>query len=317
MKTSVCAVAPLLALLFVSESSAAAPHVPIIEVTRDSSAQDCPDTGGMVSRVNDVTGQASVRAPGGAPAKLTLRVALSASGAGYAAEIVAEGSRSGRRRIADIGADCSGLAEALAVTLAIIVDDEKARPADGPPEAVPPLKPSVPAAPVERRPFAHLHLDLAGSVGLLEPTSAGLAAGGMFEFGQLVVGVDGFYVPPRANDLAGGRVDVSLLAGGVSGCWRAATDPALVALCGHVHVGRLTGEGFGFSRNEKESRPWIAPGLGAAGFLPLGEFIELHAALQLFVPVRQESFSIDHIGVAHTTPPMGSLLTIGASVPIH
>ncbi len=120
MNSTVCAVAPLLALLFVSEVAAAAPHVPVIEVRRDNSAQDCPDTGGMVSRVNELTGQASVRPADGAPAELTLRVTLSASGAGYSAAIVAEGSRSGRRSIADIGADCAGLAEALAVTLALI-----------------------------------------------------------------------------------------------------------------------------------------------------------------------------------------------------
>ncbi len=317
MKSTICAVAPLLASLFVSEVSAATPHIPVIEVTHDGSAQDCPDTGGMVSRVNGVTGQASVRAAGGVPAKLTLRVTLSASGAGYTAEIVAQGSRSGRRRIADIGADCGGLAEALAVTLAIIVDDEKARPADGPATAVLPLKRTAPTALPKPVPSTHLHVGLAGSVGLLEPAAAGFAAGGMLDFGPALVGVNGFYLPRRSSSLGGGEVEVSLLAAGVSGCWKALAEPALVAICGQLHVGQLAGEAFGFSRNDSESRPWIAPGLGASGFLPLGDAIELFTALQLFLPLREEKFSIDNVGVAHTTPPFGSLLTIGLSVPIN
>ncbi len=293
-------------------------NIPLLEVVRSATASECPDASALVLRVNSVTGRNSVRSNAEVPANLTLRIQISASPTGYAAVIVAKGARSGRRRIADIGESCDGLTEALAVTLALIVDDEYARPSsDAPP------RPLVLVAGAPRRhrtvraDALRSYAAVAGSVGVLERPGIGLGLGLMGDLSPMQIGVDGFFLPTRSFGLDEGHVDVSLLAAGMSGCWIANADPSRITLCAELHAGSLKGSATGFSKNRSERRPWIAPGLGVTGVTPLAGPIELLGRVQLMTPLRREIFSVDNVGVAHTTPPLGALLSLGLSVSIN
>jgi hypothetical protein len=284
-------------------------------VAKTPQAHDCPDAAMLAQSVAEITGRPSLVTAPRADTRLSFHVELAASSAGYVAVIRASGSRSGIRRIADIGSDCVGLAHAVAVTLAIIVDDERAAPAEPVPAsadwAPPQRQPERPSGPVWR-PYALV----VGSLGALESPAAGPSAGVGVELGSALVGIDVFWLLPRTFELSPGEIEVSLLAVSAYGCWRSDRAPRKpwYAPCVHVSAGSLAGSAAGFTKNRSAQRPWVAPGLGVLAGGPLVGSLEWLAQGKLFVPVHAERFVIDNVGPAHETPPLGGLLGLGLSL---
>jgi hypothetical protein len=293
-----------------------------VAVSRSTDAPDCPDAATLAVSVADIRGVPSLVTTRGADTRLQFEVEVTRNRSGYAAVIRASGSRSGERRIADIGEDCSGLAQALAVTIAIILDDERDAPADPVPTTAEwaPRKTSTaqpPVAPPRKsiwRPYA---LGV-GTVGVLESVAFGPSVGLSLDLGQALIGADALWLLPRTFDLPPGRVDVSLVAASVYGCWRAGAieSEPWVGVCAHVSAGSLGGSADGFTTNKSARRPWIAPGIGTIAGGPLVGSIEWFAQGKLYVPVHEERFVIDNVGTAHTTPPLGALAGLGLAVSI-
>ncbi len=93
----------------------------IISVERGSAAADCPNTEALAESVNRITHRVSVVAgrPEDTPG---IVVTLERDSSGYQARIEATTPIAGIREIKDPGASCVELANALAVTLALLVD---------------------------------------------------------------------------------------------------------------------------------------------------------------------------------------------------
>jgi hypothetical protein len=298
-----------------------------LEVSRTPEASDCPDAAGLVERVHQIA-EKPVMAVAPAAARLSFSVALSKEKAGYAAVLRAKGSRSGVRNIADIGDDCTGLADALAVTLAIILDDEASTP---PPEPAPlqsfpvatppsPSRPPIPPPPAPSlvprffRPF----VGVAATQGIFDGGALGGVAGLDIQIDQLVTGIGVLWLPPQRFSRGPGSASVDLLALGFHACFQPETraDRTHLALCAHFTEGLLHGEASGFSLNKSASRPWTAPGLGAIVGGEVLSPIEWFARAQVFVPLKRQSFVIDNVGTLHETPYFGGLAAIGLSLRI-
>lgn len=319
MRGTPLGLAALAGALLSASARADTPPAAVITVDRSERASDCPDSSALTQRVNAIAGSSALTVAPAPETRLRLHVEITAGDAGYAAEIRATGSRRGVRRIADIGRDCGGLADALAVTLAIIIDDERAEPAEpvpapGPPPVFPRApSPQPPPEPLVWRPY----VTAAATVGVLEKTAFGPALGVALDIGRVIAGVDGFWLPARSFQLSPGESDISLLGSTAYACWNVpATSRLWLGACAHFSAGRLTGSAAGYSQNRSAARPWFAPGLGAMGGGPISGALEWFAQGRLFVPLHRERFVIENVGVVHETPPLGGLLGIGLAAAI-
>jgi hypothetical protein len=135
-------------------SAQAEPALPDLLVHRTEDTADCPDSAELAARVDRHMKRPALRprTDAGPPGKdlPSLDVQIYRSEIGYTA-IVQTGSKT--RQITDNGATCRGLADAMAITLAILLDTEVPLPPPeppappGPPSSVP-FTPRLPPMPL-------------------------------------------------------------------------------------------------------------------------------------------------------------------------
>ena len=137
--------------------------------------------------------------------------------------------------------------------------------------------------------------------------------------GELGIGIERFrtnigalWMPPQTLDFGPGTLDESLLSGAARTCLSAMRGGSLrLDLCSGFYVGRLSVEARGYTVNKTVSKTWLAVPIGVAlatTSSPLG--VELGASA--LVPLRRDDFSIDNLGVAYRSWPVGMLLSIRA-----
>ena len=141
------------------EAEAQSPEQPraTLRVVQAGGAEDCPNAIELAHQVNAVAGAPTVRASSG-PSPLRLTVWLGRDGSGYHAQIQAVGAIAGVRTIADSGSDCVGLTSALAVSIALMVDEA------GTIAAAEPVVPSVSQTRAPPRPRLRLVPNLTAGV---------------------------------------------------------------------------------------------------------------------------------------------------------
>lgn len=312
-----------------------------VSVEREARAMDCPDAAELEEamakqRAGTRAGEAPGRKPGEGTERIEVRIARDDEG--YEALIDAP---RGLRRIRDPGPSCEGLAAALAVTLALILDElgegkvveapaeEGAAPAEPPgqaplrpepePDLLPTLRPRrrAPARPDEGPVLVHL---LAGpTLGFLTPLSFALL--GDLELrmeGRLSFGLGGAWLPTRTVDYPAaaypeGEVDVSLAAGMGRACVRAAgSEYGVLDFCLMPALGALRGEGRHYRTNRVASEPWVALGAGAVASGSFAGRLGWSSRLGFFVPLTRPSFTVtSRAGEAFQSPQMALLLVAG------
>src|SRR3954463_6856417 len=109
-------------------------------VLRAPGAEDCPDAPALRARIQQSTGTPlAPRAANDPP--LGVEVSFTREGARYRAALRTSGPKAGERLLEDEGTTCAALAEAVAVTLVVLLDRPSRRdtPAPSPPrpETVP------------------------------------------------------------------------------------------------------------------------------------------------------------------------------------
>jgi hypothetical protein len=243
-------------------AAARAAEAPGLVVERSDGASDCPDANALAREVGQLVGRADAVRAGRTGADF-FEIHIAKNDREYRARIDVRGARVGARELADAGPSCAGLHEALALTLAILVDDRPAEPS--------PLPPTP--EPASEVPAWGLGIAAGGAV------TVGLSGG---PWPAVVGGVElrirpawaiaagGLYAPPRVIDHPPGDVTVSLGAALLRGCATlpAAFDAAAAPwLCLVGALGALSGEGSGFTADLSETRPWLAGGasLGVDG----------------------------------------------------
>lgn len=271
--------------------------LPRLVVNRSPEAMDCPDASALAFVVEKQM-QHPVLDPSPENTETsTYEVAIARSNAGYSATI-----RAGEltRELSDPGSTCAELADALALTLAIMLDNE---PMVGPPKPLEVAAPnkSEPLPPIVVRvilpPKRRWNMGLAGSIGetigFLTPISFAISPEAFFRYRAATFSLGAFLLPWATSGDDSASVRMQLFTGSISGCGRLAGKQTSIHfdLCGHSFLGAVRGEGVGFVTNHQETRPWF--GLGASGLLegPINGRFDWFLRLGLTVPIVTQRFT--------------------------
>ncbi|HEU5076737.1 MAG TPA: hypothetical protein VFU02_21255, partial [Polyangiaceae bacterium] len=314
----------------------------LLLVHRTPEAGDCPDAAALAQQVHAIVGR-EVIGTSSEPASAWIEVTMTRLKQGYFANVHTFGSNVGRRDISDSGDDCSGLAEAVALSLALMWSSQEAAPSE---EAAPVIAPSEPpptsspplAAPSDSVPRKaqprrvakpppppprpqSVSLGVEALVGaavevLAHPVpnaelGARLAIGERIGFGlgAGALGIDRLETEP-------GVVELSLGYAYFAACVGITRSTPSVSLCLRPMLGMLRGDGQQFERSHSESVFYAALSaggelrgrlLGSAGYV---------ARVMGVAPLTRSGFSVSDTNGAEpvfTPPAVGLLAAIGAS----
>jgi hypothetical protein len=247
--------------------------------------------------------------------RIAVEVAFHAGAGGYTADVVLTGAERGERTLRDAGPTCTALADALAVTIALSLDD-RASPEQASP--APTERPSPPRA-SEPEPRFPVWAGATAGAGFGQVGAPSFAPG--IELGADVardfpLRIGAMYFLPRDNALSPGGVRVSLLAGEIAMC-RALFRLALVLrtnACADLQIGSLRGEGYGVASTTSAALLWIAAGarleLEGASLGPVVWGLQG----SLSAPVRRQTFSIESIGIAYDSSAVVGTVALRAAV---
>lgn len=312
------------ALLTVATSSAqpaALRGVPLL-VQRAPAASDCVDAAGLASKVNALVGREALVASDSAGQSFAFEIQLFKADDGYSAIMLAAGRS---RQLDDPGPTCAGLTDALALTLAILVDADEAPPPPPPPPPPAP-KPEVVApppliAPPKPPPDTTPRLYVSPHVGFASGLSGAAVPALLLSVQVRLTGplsvLGGFtWTPTQAFPLAPGRVDVGLAYGELAGClssWRV-LDRVRLGACALFGMGAIQGVSSGYTTNGQATRLWTALGLAGLVDLRVTSVLYWSSRVSLLGVTQREGFQITNAGVAFDPAPVGVLVSTGLGV---
>ncbi|WP_437874578.1 hypothetical protein [Sorangium sp. So ce513] len=247
----------------------------------------------------------------------------------------------GRTRLlsSEPGATCGELVEALALTVAILLDSEPVPPPAPAPPAPAPVPPAP--APPRRRPApppppspswdVSAELGAAGTVGLLDPLRVAAMADVSLRRRAWSAGLGAVWLPSQDIDVAPGAASLGLVAATARGCATiaGALDGPRLSACAASVLGAVHGAGKGLSPNREDSAPWFAVGGSALAEGPLfgSRALGWSARATVLVPVARARFTVERrAGSDASAPvttdavldpsPVGVLVGLGARVSI-
>jgi hypothetical protein len=298
----------------------------------------CAFSAQLEARVDQLLG-----APGQARARMQAAgigasVRFVAEGSGHRAEIELYGARSGQRTLTDDSADCRELTEAIALTLAILIDPsfvppressaasgaaasgtsanlasnprpaEPARqPVAAPPAATPPpaARPALP--PVARREGATSASLFAGagiSSRMTRPIVPALSGGAAFDFSRRFgLRASALWVPSSDVDVPPGKVEIDLLMGSLEACghFPRPTPGFEVSTCAGLSAGSIHAAGHGYRQDLETRQAFYAVQAGLSGDLPLSEPLGLWLDGRAYVPLTTYPYEVTGAGTVEAT----------------
>ena len=300
----------LIAVVVLSPWVRAETIAPLI-VERAQGAERCPDAESISARVEQIRGRA-MRDP-----RSPYRVTFARKDDGFIATIRTDASAGGIRTLEHDGPQCAALGNAVAVTLALLFDadiEPKKKPDPTPapaPDAVAPPVPRVPPGP-STSDGATFSLGAAALAGILRPVSPAFLAEAGVGITPFRVSAGALWAWPQTVSLGPGEVHERLIAGLARICWAPWQGNGFrLDACSGALVGAVTADAEGYTRNERRVRSWIVLPFEAAlaGWTsPMGWEVSLAALL----PLHRPDFSIDGVGVAYRSPPLGAMLSLRA-----
>jgi hypothetical protein len=303
----------LVALLAtVSSAARADPARASLAVTRDEGSRGCPDSGALAERVETVAGKPLFDSPADAPRDTWVTVEFVHDFGGYRAVISARGSRQGTRTLDDVGPECASLADAVSITLAILLDpaatkSDAAAPA---PVAVTPI--AVTSAPVATPQSDSAPSDPSSASKQSDPTTFGVEAsagaslavldgiapfveaGGRARFGSVfALGLGGGFVPQDRVEFGSGSVDVSLAFGYLRACANLLPRRrTILEACLEPMLGGLRGSGNDYERTYTEWLFWSAAAAVFEGYGPINESVFWSFRARVLAPFVKHGFSV-------------------------
>lgn len=314
-------VALLTALLLTGarEARADTPR-PSLVVTRSSGAEDCPDAAGVMTRSMAIMRLNPFELPPGVAPDTWVQVEFLRELSGYRAVISARGRRHGLRSIDDIGPHCASLADAVAITLVMLLDPEVTRPHTEPVPAASPPRAPPDRAPVRAPPPPRVRFGAEASggaaLGVLANGVPFLEAGATLRVDRwLLLGVGGGFVFPDRASTPSGSVALDLWYGYLRATARifesAATQLALFA---GPSTGSLGGEGVDYALHPDQRLWWIAAVLGLELRGALSSSFSWTGRIFALLPLRRDEFYVIDAGTeypAFRTPSIGGALSLG------
>ncbi|MDC0680625.1 hypothetical protein [Sorangium atrum] len=317
--------------MLAASGTATAQTEPFLSVTRGAGAESCPDAARLIERVEQLRGRPETGASGSYVVEFTREAD------GFRASIR---SGSGARELRDRSRSCAGLEQATAVTLALLLDSDGQASSpqgpgvvarDAPPPAPPAPSPSASAerplvarpapagagggereAPTSERGATRLTLaaGAAGLFGVVRPFAPALSTELGIGGARFRAAIGALWLVPQTLELGPGELRETMFGGVVRACFAAAGVGVLrFDVCSGVHAGRLKAAASGFTRNDAVEKTWLAIPfeLSLASLAgPLG--FDVGAAA--LVPLRRNDFSVDGVGVAYRSPPVGALVSL-------
>jgi hypothetical protein len=292
-----------------------------LRVERGPGAETCPDAAELGARVEAIRGQASA-------AGRTYSVAFAREGHVFSAQLRSDADSSSLRSLESRADDCRALAQASAVTLALLFDADVSpreptapEPAPAPPPAIPASatmpepQPSAAEASTERQP---LQLGIAVGAGLaaavLRPWAPAVLAELGLRGGALRFGLGGVWIPEQQLELAPGASKLSLIAASARGCYTPFRRRWLrIEACSGLLLGSLAAAATGYTRDAASNHHVFA---ALPIELTLGQGLT-HASWELsatlLIPYRRNQFEIDGLGDVYETPAVSALLSLRAT----
>jgi hypothetical protein len=290
-------------------------QTPTLDVTRGADVQDCPDA----SRLGDDV--AAVRGPTALPTTTAYSVDFARNGRTFSASIRSGPTGANVRRLETSGQTCAALAHAVALTLALLIDSDKAPNTDLPEPAPIPEPPRPVASRVVEAPAAvdhHRRNEATATFGgmallaVLRPLTPALTGELGLETGRWRTGLGVLAVLPQSIDLGPGTVRESVLGGSARVCYAPwPGDVWRFDVCTGAFVGVVKAEGRGYTQNDTQTQPWLAVPLelAVAAFTgPLG----LELAAGGIASIDRPDFSVGRLGIAVRPPPVGATLSLRA-----
>jgi hypothetical protein len=289
-------------------------------VTRDDGSRECPDSSTLTARVETVAGKPLFDAAAAEPRDTWLQVEFVRSIHGLHAVISARGGRQGTRTLDDVGPGCASLADAVAITLAILLDPATAGVSDPPPLALPTAvttpvvttsalasppvdaQPSPASAPGSRETDATV-VGIDASAGptfaMLEGVVPFVEAGVRARFGSVfALGGGGGFLFPAHIDFGDGSVDVSLSYGYARACANLLPKGRTrIEGCLEPMVGGLRGSGKGYDQgNHAEWVLWSAAAALVQAYGPITKSVLWSIRGRVLTPLARHGFSVDEGG---------------------
>jgi hypothetical protein len=211
----------------------------------------------------------------------------------------------GRRELSSARSDCSELASAMELAIAIAIDPRSLlRPAGSPPVEATPAPPPPPVeeppaimpAPEAPRDPVRVRVGALGSFGY--GTTPSLAVAPVLFAGvrwrSVSLAVDGRFQVPTGEDASpSGSVRGSLIASGLLPCAHLGVGVA----CAVVLVGRFHGEGRGVDVPHEESAIYLASGLRLGVELPVGHLLYVPLSAEALGPLTPEKLYLRDVVV--------------------
>jgi hypothetical protein len=283
---------------------------PRLAVDRGVGAEACPDADALVARIEQIRGKSAHELAG------SYRVSFARKDEGLFAVISTGPAGTLVRTLEHRGPTCAPLANATAVTLALLFDSDVI--VKNGPEPVPATAPIAIAdtSPPPERPrarhYATLAIGASALAGVLRPVSPGVAAEAGVGGTRWRVNLGALFAIPQQIELGPGTVEERLVSGVARACFAPVrSGPLRIDACSGLWVGLVTAEGRSFTTNERHARPWVAVPLELAlawWTAPIGWEITATG----LATVRRQDFAIDGLGVAYRSPPVGGMLSIRA-----
>jgi hypothetical protein len=150
----------------------------------------------------------------------------------------------------------------------------------------------------------------AGVVGVLRPIAPAFLLDAGLRLMRMRASAGVLWAPAFARDFPPGSVRASLLSGFARACFASVLGSALrFDLCSGFYAGALHARAEGFTRNASATQPWLAvPVELSLASTPAPAGWELGASALL--PLRRQDFSIDNLGVAYESWPVGLLISL-------
>jgi hypothetical protein len=280
-------------------------------VVRDSGAEDCPGAEVLAAEVNRRLGRGALAASSRSQGRGVF-VQIARTAEGYHGVLSAVGGAAAGREVFDEGSSCIGMAEALAVTLAILVD----RP--GSPTPAKYARRPQPA-PDPRRVATDevLLIGPAAGYGLADGVAPGVVGEMHFKWSVWSAGLGGLWFAPRRLAFAPGQVVVSHWAVAARGCWAVAGwSGGRLEACLWPFAGRIRGEGEGFAPDRSAQRLWFGAAAGAVVAGRIVGRLGWEARLAAGASPRRQRFVVDGGGMAFESAPAFALGALALSVSI-
>jgi hypothetical protein len=304
--------------VWAAASPATAQPTEPLRVERGPGAETCPSAPELAARVEAIRGQPSAAAS-------NYSVEFMHDGHAYAAVLRSGENGSSLRSLQSSAAECAALAQATAVTLALLFDADAARAeaaeVPGPPAAGPRDEDSPPSAaaaaevpPPKPRPQLGLALGASLVEGLLRPWAPAFLGELNFSVDRLRFGLGAFWLPTQHSKLDPGTVELGLLAANARVCYAMHRNSGWqVDGCSGFTLGSISAAASGYTRHQPDTARFFAA-------LPLEIAVgrsTRHVGWQLsgvlLIPFRRNQFEIDGIGRVYDSPALAALLVVRAA----